>query len=57
MGMGGMTFLGIDHINPWHKASKPIDPHQPLDTRRKVIAWIAMLILVITFIPVPFQGF
>ncbi|MGB9735603.1 MAG: site-2 protease family protein [bacterium] len=45
-----ILILGIRHPSP-------IDPYQPLDTRRKVIAWIAMLILVITFIPVPFQGF
>lgn len=45
-----ILILGIRHPSP-------IDPYQPLDTKRKLIAWFAMIILVITFIPVPFSGF
>jgi membrane-associated protease RseP (regulator of RpoE activity) len=44
-----ILILGIRHPSP-------IDPFQPLDIKRKLIAWLSMIILVITFIPVPFSG-
>ncbi|MCL4558113.1 MAG: site-2 protease family protein [Deltaproteobacteria bacterium] len=44
-----ILILGIRHPSP-------IDPYQPLDVKRKYIAWFAMIILIITFIPVPFSG-
>ena len=33
----------------------PLYPHVPLDGRRRMIAWICLIILVITFIPNPFS--
>lgn len=44
-----IMILGIGHPSP-------LDPYQPLDKRRKIIGLIAMIILIITFIPVPFTG-
>ncbi len=44
-----ILILGIRHPSP-------MDPYQPLDTKRKAIAWLAIVILIITFIPVPFSG-
>ncbi len=45
-----ILLLGIRH-------PAPMDPYQPLDRRRKIIGWLTMFILIITFIPVPFSGF
>ncbi len=44
-----ILILGIRHPSP-------MDPYQPLDTKRRIIGIIAMIILIITFIPIPFSG-
>lgn len=44
-----ILILGIRHPSP-------IDPYQPLDAKRKLIGVLAMILLVLTFIPVPFSG-
>lgn len=44
-----ILILGIRHPSP-------MDPYQPLDTKRRIIGIIAMIILIITFIPMPFSG-
>ncbi len=44
-----LILLGVGHPSP-------MDPYQPLDAKRKFIAYLAMLILIITFIPSPITG-
>ena len=44
-----ILILGMGHPSP-------MNPYQPLDTKRKFIGVLAMIILIITFIPVPFSG-
>jgi membrane-associated protease RseP (regulator of RpoE activity) len=43
-----LLLLGIRHPSP-------SDPDTPLDLKRKVIGWLTLAILAITFIPVPFS--
>jgi len=45
-----LWFMGIRH-------PMPTDWWVPLDTKRKLIGWIAVGIFILTFIPVPFSGF
>ena len=33
----------------------PLDPHTPLDFKRRVVAWLTLAIMAVTFIPVPFS--
>ena len=33
----------------------PPDPHTPLDFKRRVIAWMTLAVMAVTFIPVPFS--
>ena len=39
------------------KHPPPIDFWTPLDKKRKVMGWIALMVFILTFIPVPFSGF
>lgn len=43
-----LLFLGIRH-------PAPLDPYTPLDLRRKFMGWLILIILAVTFIPVPFS--
>ena len=43
-----LLFVGVRH-------PAPLDPYTPLDFKRKLIAWLTLIILVVTFIPVPFS--
>jgi membrane-associated protease RseP (regulator of RpoE activity) len=43
-----LLFLGVRH-------PATLDPHTPLDLKRTLIAWLTLVILVVTFIPVPFS--
>jgi len=45
-----LWFMGIRH-------PMPTDWWVPLDTKRKLVGWIAVGIFILTFIPVPFSGF
>jgi len=38
-------------VGPRHPA--PLDVHEPLDPRRRAVAWAALVLFVLTFIPVP----
>ncbi len=42
-----VSFLGTNH-------PPVIDQHEPLDRQRVIISWVALLIFVLTFTPVPF---
>ncbi|MCL4478631.1 MAG: site-2 protease family protein [Deltaproteobacteria bacterium] len=64
----GLVVIGIMSWNVWLfwaliililgiRHPSPMDPFQPLDSKRKIIGWIAVIIFIITFIPVPFSGF
>lgn len=41
-----LLFLGVQHPTP-------LDPHTPLDLKRRVLAWLTLVVLLITFVPVP----
>jgi len=41
-----VLFLGLRH-------PPPLNPYMPLDTRRRVLGWVAVLLFILTFIPVP----
>lgn len=43
-----LLVLGVHHPSP-------LDPDTPLDLKRKVIAWLTLAILAVTFIPAPFS--
>jgi len=43
-----LLFLGVRH-------PPSLDPYTPLDLKRKVLAWVTLAVLVVTFIPVPFS--
>ncbi len=43
-----LLFMGLRH-------PPPLDPHTPLDPKRKFMGWLMLAILVITFIPIPFS--
>ena len=43
-----LLFLGLRH-------PPPLDPHTPLDTKRKFMGWLMLAILAVTFIPIPFS--
>ena len=43
-----LLFLGVRH-------PPPLDPYTPLDLKRKIMAWVTLAILVVTFIPAPFS--
>lgn len=42
-----LILMGLNH-------PPPMDPFTPLDRKRKVIAWIALILFIFIFIPVPF---
>lgn len=43
-----LLFMGVRH-------PPPLDPYTPLDWKRRVLAWLTLVILAITFMPVPFS--
>lgn len=43
-----LLFMGVHH-------PPPLDPYTPLDRKRQLLGWLTLLILAITFIPVPFS--
>lgn len=43
-----LFFLGTRHPSP-------LDPDTPLDFKRKIVAWLTLAVLVLTFIPAPFS--
>jgi membrane-associated protease RseP (regulator of RpoE activity) len=43
-----LLFMGVHHPSP-------LDPDTPLDRKRQFLGWLTLLILTITFIPVPFS--
>lgn len=43
-----LLFLGLSH-------PAPFDPHTPLDPKRTFLGWLMLVILAVTFIPVPFS--
>ncbi len=43
-----LLFMGLRH-------PPPLDPHTPLDPKRKFMGWLMLAILVVTFIPIPFS--
>ncbi|MBI2369112.1 MAG: site-2 protease family protein [Deltaproteobacteria bacterium] len=40
--------LGVGHPHP-------LDPLTPLDSRRRAIGWLTVLVFIATFVPVPFK--
>ena len=44
-----LLILGLRHPSP-------MEPWVPLDRRRKVIGWLAIVFWLLTFVPVPFSG-
>lgn len=42
-----LLFMGVHH-------PLPLDPYTPLDLKRRILGWLTLVILAITFIPVPF---
>lgn len=47
--MGLLLFFGIGH-------PQPLDAETPLDPKRKVLAFVILLIFVVSFVPAPFPG-
>lgn len=43
-----LLVLGVKHPSP-------LDPHTPLDRKRRFMAWLVLFLLVVTFIPAPFS--
>ena len=43
-----LLFMGLRH-------PPPLDPYTPLDAKRKVVGWLMLAILAVTFIPIPFS--
>ncbi|MGH7771317.1 MAG: site-2 protease family protein [Candidatus Binatia bacterium] len=43
-----LLFMGVRH-------PPPLDPYTPLDTKRKFMGWLMLVILAVTFIPAPFS--
>ena len=43
-----LLFMGVRH-------PPPLDPHTPLDIKRKLVGWFVLVVLVLTFIPAPFS--
>ncbi len=43
-----LLFLGVRH-------PPPLDPYTPLDLKRKIVGWLTLAILAVTFIPTPFS--
>ncbi|TAK10322.1 hypothetical protein EPO44_00140, partial [bacterium] len=43
-----LLFMGLRH-------PPPLDPYTPLDAKRKFMGWLMIVILAVTFIPIPFS--
>lgn len=43
-----LLFMGLHH-------PLPLDPHTPLDLKRQILGWVTLVVLGITFTPVPFS--
>lgn len=43
-----LLFMGLRH-------PPPLDPYAPLDPKRKFMGWLMLVILAVTFIPIPFS--
>ncbi|MBI4529765.1 MAG: site-2 protease family protein [Deltaproteobacteria bacterium] len=43
-----LLIMGVRH-------PPPLDPYAPLDPRRRLLGWLVMIILIVTFIPAPFS--
>lgn len=62
-----LIFLGLFYWQGWLlwafltlvigiRHPRPIDPHTPLDVKRKTLGFIALIIFIITFMPAPFAS-
>ena len=65
---GGLLVLGVFGWPGWllwalllflmgFRHPPPLDSWVPLDRRRKIIGWLAVVVFALTFIPIPFSGF
>ena len=43
-----LLFMGLRH-------PPPLDPYTPLDPKRKLMGWLMLAVLAVTFIPIPFS--